>query len=97
MHPRPGNVAAVNYHFRDKRELYMRVLDEWEKESEERFPIGNGVPAEASASERIKGLFTSFLQRIFFSGESPDESHRRRAGHHARDRLGNLHQGAPRG
>ena len=72
-----ANVAAVNYHFRDKRELYMRVLDAWEKESDERFPIANGVSSDAPAPERIKGLFTSFLRRIFFSGDSPDESHKR--------------------
>lgn len=72
-----ANVAAVNYHFRDKHELYVQVLDAWEKEGDEMYPIDNGVPSDAPVRDRMKGLYGSFLKRIFYSGNDPEVSYQR--------------------
>lgn len=72
-----ANVAAVNYHFRDKTELYKEVLDAWEKEGDDMYPRDNGVPADAPVRDRMKGVYCAFLKRIFYSGNDPDISHKR--------------------
>jgi AcrR family transcriptional regulator len=54
------NVAAVNYHFRDKAELYLRVLREAKCQTVENavFPSG-GTP-----EEQLRGFIFSFVRSL---------------------------------
>jgi len=56
------NVAAVNYHFRDKAELYRAVLDECHCTAQALggpINIGDGTP-----EERLRLFIEGFLQRL---------------------------------
>jgi len=67
-----ANVAAVNYHFRDKAGLYEEVIRDAERRATERFPLH---PAElpADPEERLRLFVRQFLERIFDPGvRSPD-------------------------
>lgn len=66
------NVAAVNYHFHSKLELYVQV---WrialESETEANPPDG-GVPDDAPAAERLKGRVRALIRR-FVRQNAPSE------------------------
>ncbi|CAG0929038.1 HTH-type transcriptional dual regulator CecR [Planctomycetaceae bacterium] len=62
-----ANVAAVNYHFRDKNALYEAVLDHGYKLALEKFPP-DASPANASPEERLHAFVRSFLMRLFAEG-----------------------------
>lgn len=72
-----ANVAAVNYHFRDKQELYLEVLNVWRVESSRRFPMDGGLPADASVQERLRAYYAAMLKRIFLSGADAKVSYNR--------------------
>jgi AcrR family transcriptional regulator len=56
------NVAAVNYHFRDKAELYRVVLKECHCHSES---LGGPMPVQGdTAEERLRSFIDSFLHRL---------------------------------
>ena len=58
------NTAAINYHFRDKEALYVEAWRLAFHRSLEAHPPDGGVPAEASAEERLRGRIASILRRI---------------------------------
>jgi AcrR family transcriptional regulator len=62
-----ANVAAVNYHFRDKAGLYEEVVRDAERRATDRYPLH---PAEqpASPEERLRLFVRQFLARIFDPG-----------------------------
>jgi len=62
-----ANVAAVNYHFRDKAGLYEEVVREAERRATDKFPLH---PAEqpANPEERLRLFVRQFLSRIFDPG-----------------------------
>lgn len=70
-----ANIAAVNYHFGGKEELYAEVLRRNFRTALRRFPAEGGVPAQAPAAERLGGFVRSFVRRIFVTG--PDSCHGR--------------------
>lgn len=65
------NVAAVNYHFGDKLELYTQTLARCMREGLERYPVTLGVAPQAAAEERLFAFVHSFLLRILGDG-NPD-------------------------
>lgn len=60
-----ANVAAVNYHFRDKDALYAAVLGQSLEAALRRFPPTLDVPASAPAAARLEAFIRSFLHRVF--------------------------------
>ena len=65
-----ANVAAVNYHFGDKLNLYLEVLRRAHARSLRRYPLDMGVLATAPPEERLRAFVRSFLFRIFATGPS---------------------------
>lgn len=62
------NVAAVNYHFRDKETLYGDVLRHLHRHSLDQYPIDLGQSADASPEEKLAGFVRSFLHRLLDEG-----------------------------
>jgi TetR/AcrR family transcriptional regulator, regulator of cefoperazone and chloramphenicol sensitivity len=59
-----ANIAAVNYHFRDKETLYAKAWRHAFSESIKARPPDGGIPLEASPEKRFRGQITAFLRRI---------------------------------
>lgn len=62
------NVAAVNYHFRDKEHLYATVLQNAHRYAVEKHPPDGGLPADAPPEARLEGYVRSFLWRLTDQG-----------------------------
>lgn len=58
-----ANLAAVNYHFRDKEGLYHEVLASTIRTSLERYPADGGVSREAPPTERLEGVVRAYMKR----------------------------------
>jgi AcrR family transcriptional regulator len=65
-----ANVAAVNYHFGDKEELYRTVLKESFTEAIKKYPADFGLTHGATSEQRLRAFIRSFLLRIFSEGPS---------------------------
>ncbi|MFH1214985.1 MAG: CerR family C-terminal domain-containing protein [Pseudomonadota bacterium] len=63
-----ANVAAVNYHFGNKKNLYREAWRHAFSESMKTCPPDGGIGSDASPEERLRGRITSLLKRI----SSPD-------------------------
>lgn len=63
------NVAAVNYHFRDKEGLYREVLRRLYVESTARFPIPPPGWEDISAEQRLEAFILSMFRRLFDEGK----------------------------
>src|SRR5882672_9983302 len=59
-----ANIAAVNYHFGDKEQLYAAVLKESFRSAIEKYPANFGLPAKATPEQRLRAFIHSFLCRI---------------------------------
>jgi TetR/AcrR family transcriptional regulator, regulator of cefoperazone and chloramphenicol sensitivity len=68
-----ANVAAVNYHFGDKAQLYRAALQETFKTSKQKYPPSFGLSDKATGEQRLKAFVHSFLLRIFSQG--PESRH----------------------
>lgn len=68
-----ANVAAVNYYFSSKEELYLAVIEDLVDGSLERFPPLLGLGPDAPAVERLRAFVTSFLLRIVRGSDGPDQ------------------------
>lgn len=62
------NQAAVNYHFRDKDNLYAECLRHGVEVAYSRYPLDGGADASASPEERLRAFIASALTRAS-SGE----------------------------
>jgi AcrR family transcriptional regulator len=58
------NIAAVNYHFKNKETLYRAAWRHSFMESIRNFPPDGGVADDAPPEERLKGYITSLIHRI---------------------------------
>jgi AcrR family transcriptional regulator len=63
-----ANVAAVNYHFRDKETLYAEVLRHTQQKAFAKYPPLLGVASDAPPEEKLRAFVRSFLLRIFDDG-----------------------------
>jgi AcrR family transcriptional regulator len=59
-----ANIAAVNYHFGDKKTLYREAWRRTFRDSIEAHPPDGGVPANAPAEQRLRGQIRALLERI---------------------------------
>lgn len=62
------NVAAVNYHFREKKSLYSAVLQHLANVAIRKYPPTLGLEGEATAEERLAAFVKSFLFRMLDEG-----------------------------
>ena len=63
-----ANIAAVNYHFRDKEGLYASVLERSAREAVAKYPPHGGLPPGAAPEEQLRAFVRSLLLRIFDQG-----------------------------
>jgi len=59
-----ANLAAVNYHFRDKETLYREAWRYAYQEAAKAHPIDGGVPDDAPAEDRLRGIIKALILRI---------------------------------
>lgn len=62
-----ANVAAVNYHFRDKAGLYEEVIRDAERRATEKYPL-HPADLPSDPEERLRLFVRQFLGRIFDAG-----------------------------
>jgi AcrR family transcriptional regulator len=65
-----ANIAAVNYHFGDKEQLYRAVLKETFQAAVKKYPVDLGLTPTATPEQRLRAFVQSFLLRIFSEGPS---------------------------
>ena len=58
-----ANIAAVNYHFRSKENLYQEAWRHAHNQIMMQFPPSDGVAPDRPAAERLKGMIRAGLQR----------------------------------
>ena len=63
-----ANIAAINYHFGDKEQLYCQVLQHWLGEALRKFPPDGHLPATAPPRQRLSAFIRSFLFRLLGEG-----------------------------
>jgi AcrR family transcriptional regulator len=63
-----ANIAAVNYHFGDKEQLYTEVLKHALRAAHEKYPPSLGLPDTAAPEAKLRAFVESFLLRIFDEG-----------------------------
>ena len=64
-----SNIAAVNYHFGSKDELYETVWKRAFEEAMNIYPPDGGLPADASAEQKLHAIIHSHLHRILDDGK----------------------------
>src|SRR4051812_8334662 len=62
------NIAAVNYHFGDKRGLYVAALQHWLGAAVEKYPADGGLSPGAPADQRLTAFIRAFLLRLMDEG-----------------------------
>jgi AcrR family transcriptional regulator len=58
-----ANIAAINYHFGSKADLYRATWEHGAERANELYPLHGGVPESASAEERLAGVVWSLVSR----------------------------------
>jgi TetR/AcrR family transcriptional regulator, regulator of cefoperazone and chloramphenicol sensitivity len=59
-----ANVAAINYHFGDKQNLYAEVLKYAYERSRAKFPSDMGLAPDATPQQRLQGFVRALVYRI---------------------------------
>jgi AcrR family transcriptional regulator len=63
-----ANIAAVNYHFGDKEQLYLEVLRFAQTYAHQKYPSNMGINADASGEDKLRAFIRAFLFRLFDEG-----------------------------
>jgi AcrR family transcriptional regulator len=63
------NVAAVNYYFRDKENLYTSVLKYWRGEAFKKYPLDIKIDDNRPAEEHLATFIRYFLLRVLEEGQ----------------------------
>jgi AcrR family transcriptional regulator len=67
-HQAGANIAAINYHFGDKKGLYLAVLKHYQGLSFQSYPPNLGIEKTQSPEAKLKAFIRSFLMRIMDDG-----------------------------
>jgi AcrR family transcriptional regulator len=59
-----ANIAAVNYHFRDKDSLYLECVRHARRYLREQFPMDEAASRQGPAEERLRAYVRTFLLRF---------------------------------
>lgn len=59
-----ANVAAINYHFRDKETLYAETLKHSHRYALDHYPYDGGLKPDASAEAKLRAFVRSFVAKI---------------------------------
>lgn len=62
------NIAAINYYFQGKENLYIETLRYWKNIAFEKYPRELGTSENNTPEERLKGFIRSFVFRILDTG-----------------------------
>jgi TetR/AcrR family transcriptional regulator, regulator of cefoperazone and chloramphenicol sensitivity len=62
-----ANVAAINYHFRDKEGLYAEVLEDVFRTGFSKFPSKMGIADDAPPDEQLRGFIRGMFYRLLSS------------------------------
>ena len=63
-----ANIAAVNYHFGGKEELYAAVLTYTAQTAMERYPLGEALDPATPAPRRLEAFIRNYLERLLDEG-----------------------------
>ncbi|MBN1365788.1 MAG: CerR family C-terminal domain-containing protein [Syntrophaceae bacterium] len=63
-----ANIAAINYHFRDKKGLYLAVLNHYQEISFQSYPPDFGMKETKKPEEKLHAFIKSFLLRAMDEG-----------------------------
>ena len=63
-----SNIAAINYHFGSKEELYARVWRKAFDEANEAYPPEGGLGPDAHAEDRLRGTIHSLVGKLVDRG-----------------------------
>lgn len=63
-----ANIAAINYHFGDKKGLYLAVLKHYQEIAFQTYPPDLGIKETQSPEEKLRAFIRSFLMRIMNEG-----------------------------
>ncbi|MGJ8655242.1 MAG: TetR/AcrR family transcriptional regulator [Akkermansiaceae bacterium] len=65
-----ANIAAVNYHFGSKDQLFVEALRQSYADADEVYPSRGDLPESATAEEKIGALASAVLSRSFDYGKA---------------------------
>ncbi len=65
-----ANIAAVNYHFGSKDQLFVAALRQAFADADEIYPSRGGLPDSASAEKKIAAVARAVLIRSFDEGKA---------------------------
>ena len=67
-----ANIAAVNYHFNSKENLFRHVLREAFHSANAIYPIDGGLPPDATPGRRLHAFMSALICRNFDEGPAGD-------------------------
>ena len=65
------NIAAINYHFGDKKGLYLTVLKHYQEIAFQIYPPDLGIKETQRPEEKLQAFIRSFLTRVMAEGRPP--------------------------
>ncbi|MDR1073745.1 MAG: TetR/AcrR family transcriptional regulator, partial [Treponema sp.] len=66
-----ANIAAINYYFRNKENLYVEVVKHWQRVAFEKFPFTFAQDETNPPEERLRNFIQCQLMQTLYRIESP--------------------------